>query len=108
MLSFHLKIKGILKKTGTSTDKLVLVSLEALKPFTKIGKLGQSYFLILKKEKETKDLDLTPKEITAAVIKLKSPITIFKIQREINDYQIEPLQAIIPGIVLTKLWQIVQ
>ena len=30
-----------------------------------------------------------------------------KIQREINDYQKESLQAIIPGIVLTKLWQIV-
>ena len=53
-------------------------------------------------QKETKDLDLTPKEITAAVIKLKSPITIFKVQRAINDYQIEPLQAIIPGIIACK------
>ena len=91
---FPFKIKGILKKTGTSTDKLVLVSLEALEA-------------IHKDWKEIEDLDLTPKELTAAVIKLKSPITIFKIQREINDYQEESLQAIIPGIVLTKLWQIV-
>ena len=66
------------------------------------GEVTGSQFL-----KEIKDLSLTPKEITAAVIKLKSSITIFKIQREINDYQKESLQAIIPGIVLTKLWQIV-
>ena len=105
---FPFKIKGILKKTGTSTDKLVLVSLEALEAIHKDWKTGTKLFSNTKnKEKEIKDLDLTPKEITAAVIKLKSPITIFKVQREINDYQIEPLQAIIPGIVLTKLWQIV-
>ena len=105
---FPFKIKGILKKTGTSTDKLVLVSLEALEAIHKDWKTGSKLLSNTKsKEKETKDLDLTPKEITAAVIKLKSPVTIFKVQRAINDYQIEPLQAIIPGIVLTKLWQIV-
>ena len=105
---FPFKIKGILKKTGTSTDKLVLVSLEALEAIHKDWKTGSKLPSKIKnKEKEIKDVDLTPKELTAAVIKLKSPITIFKIQREINDYQEESLQAIIPGIVLTKLWQIV-
>ena len=51
--------------------------------------------------------DLEPKEITAAIIKIKSPIKIFQIQRQINKYEFEPLQAIIPGISLSKLWQIV-
>ena len=105
---FPFKIKGILKKTGTSTDKLVLVSLEALEAIHKDWKTGSKLPSKIKnKKKEIEDLDLTPKELTAAVIKLKYQITIFKIQREINDYQEEPLQAIIPGIVLTKLWQIV-
>ena len=48
-----------------------------------------------------------PKEITAAIIKIKSPIKVFQIQRQINKYEFEPLQAIIPGIALSKLWQIV-
>ncbi len=105
---FPFKIKGILQKTGTSTDKLVLVSLKALEAIHKDWKTGSRLPSKIKnKEIEIRNLDLTPKEITAAVIKLKSPITIFKIQREINDYQKEALQAIIPGIVLTKLWQIV-
>ena len=105
---FPFKVKGILKKTGTSADRLVLVSLEALEAIHKDWKTGSKLPSKIK-EKKTKfeGQDLIPKEITAAVIKLKSPITIFKVQREINNYELEPLQAIIPGIVLTKLWQIV-
>ena len=105
---FPFKIKGILKKTGTSVDRLVLVSLEALEAIHKDWKTGSKLPSKIKNKKEQIDKqNLTPNEITAAVIKLKSPITIFKIQREINNYDLEPLQAIIPGIVLTKLWQIV-
>ena len=42
---FPFKIKGILNKTGTSIDRLVLVSLEALEAIHKIGKLVQKYQL---------------------------------------------------------------
>ena len=105
---FPFKVKGILKKTGTSVDRLVLVSLEALEAIHKDWKTGSKLPSKIKEKKiKVESQDLTPKEITAAVIKLKSPITIFKVQREINNYELEPLQAIIPGIVLTKLWQIV-
>ncbi len=105
---FPFKVKGILQKTGTSVDKLVLVSLEALEAIHKDWKAGSKIPIKgVNNKKNFKEQDLIPKEITAAIIKLKSPITIFKIQREINDYEYEPLQAIIPGIVLTKLWQIV-
>jgi len=98
---FPFKVKGILKKTGTSLDRLVLVSLEALEVIHKDWKSGSKISSNINKQ------ILAPNEITAAIIKLKSPIKIFKLQREINNYEIEPLQAIIPGIVLTKLWQIV-
>jgi putative ABC transport system permease protein len=105
---FPFKIKGILKKTGTSTDRLVLVSLEALEAIHKDWKTGSKIpKKIVTDNNNYEEEDLTPKEITAAIIKLKSPISIFKIQREINEYNFEALQAIIPGIVLTKLWQIV-
>tara|TARA_B100001989_G_C24541237_1_gene467681 strand:- start:1363 stop:2607 length:1245 start_codon:yes stop_codon:yes gene_type:complete len=104
---FPFKIKGILDKTGTSIDRLVLVSLEALEAIHKDWKTGSKIPTKINSKKNYTEQDLIPKEITAAIIKLKSPITIFKIQREINDYEFEPLQAIIPGIVLTKLWQVV-
>ena len=98
---FPFKIKGILRKTGTSVDRLVLVSLEALEAIHKDWETGSKIpTKIFNNMLKIYQKDLIPKEITAAIIKLKSPITIFKIQREINDYEFEPLQAIIPGIVL--------
>ena len=105
---FPFKIKGILKKTGTSVDRLVLVSLEALEVIHKDWKSGTRIPSIkTEQNKNIKYTDLEPKEITAAVLKIKSPINIFKIQREINNFKYEALQAIIPGIALSKLWQIV-
>jgi len=103
---FPFKVKGILKKTGTSVDRLVLVSLEALEVIHKDWKAGIK-IPNAKKSNNNNYNDLEPKEITAAIIKIKSPIKIFQIQRQINKYEFEPLQAIIPGISLSKLWQIV-
>ena len=103
---FPFKVKGILKKTGTSVDRLVLVSLEALEVIHKDWKAGIK-IPNAKKSNNNNYNDLEPKEITAAIIKIKSPIKVFQIQRQINKYEFEPLQAIIPGIALSKLWQIV-
>ena len=103
---FPFKVKGILKKTGTSVDRLVLVSLEALEVIHKDWKAGIK-IPNAKKSNNNNYNHLEPKEITAAIIKIKSPIKIFEIQRQINKYEFEPLQAIIPGISLSKLWQIV-
>ena len=104
---FPFKVKGILKKTGTSADRLVIVSLEALEVIHKDWKTGvkipSQKGSIINYENEILD----PKEITAAIVKIKSPIKIFQIQREINKYEYEPLQAVIPGIALSKLWEIV-
>ena len=105
---FPFKIKGILEKTGTSVDRLVLVSLEALEVIHKDWKTGTKITRSNKKESKNTDLkNLTPKEITAAIIKINSSIKIFQVQRQINNFEKEPLQAIIPGIALSKLWQIV-
>ena len=36
---------------------------------------------------------------------LKSRIMTFRVQREINNYSGEPLLAILPGVALSELWQ---
>ena len=46
-----------------------------------------------------------PSDVTAFFVKLKSRIAVFKLQREINNYQPEALMAILPGITLRDLWQ---
>ena len=49
--------------------------------------------------------DLTPKNITAFLIGLENKIMTFRLQRQINQYRGEPLLAILPGVVLSELWQ---
>ena len=56
---------------------------------------------------EVRKMDLTPKAITAALVGLKSKLATFKMQRAINNYQEEPLSAIMPGVALQELWGLV-
>ena len=49
--------------------------------------------------------DLTPETITAFMVGLKSRLATFQLQRQINTYTGEPLLAILPGVTLTQLWQ---
>jgi len=49
-------------------------------------------------------MNLQPKEITAAFIGAKSRIQTLRIQRDLNTYAQEPLQAVIPGVALSQLW----
>ena len=51
-------------------------------------------------------MDLTPKTITAFLVGLDSKIAIFGVQRRINEYREEPLLAIIPGVALQELWDL--
>ncbi|MGZ8198867.1 MAG: ABC transporter permease, partial [Burkholderiales bacterium] len=51
--------------------------------------------------------DLRPKNITAALIGLKNRAAVFRMQREINGYGGEPLMAVLPGVALDQLWQVV-
>jgi putative ABC transport system permease protein len=52
-------------------------------------------------------MELKPKAITAALLGTKSRLKVFALQRSINEYPEEPLIAILPGVALQELWQIV-
>src|SRR6185295_19494514 len=51
--------------------------------------------------------DLAPKEITAALVGLKSRSRVFQVQRAIDNYAGEPLVAVVPGVALNELWGLV-
>ena len=38
---------------------------------------------------------------------LKNRSAVFKVQREVNGYSGEPLMAVLPGVALDQLWQVV-
>ncbi|MEO1575462.1 MAG: ABC transporter permease, partial [Pseudomonadota bacterium] len=48
---------------------------------------------------------LKPGEITAMYVGAKSRIQTLRIQRELNQYRAEALQAVIPGVALSQLWR---
>ncbi len=99
------QIRGVLEKTGTPIDRTVFVSLEAIEAIHADWQSGGQ-----SRDKTSievvRDMDLTPKAITAALIGVGSKLEIFTLQRWVNQYKQEPLMAILPGLTLGELWSI--
>ena len=52
-------------------------------------------------------MNLQPTQITAFFVGLESKIAVLRLQRAINTYPEEALLAIIPGVALSQLWEVV-
>jgi putative ABC transport system permease protein len=100
-------VTGILAPTGTPVDRTVHVSLEAIEAIHIDWKGGAPMTGMSISADQTRRLNLTPKEISTFLVKLESPIAIFSVQRTINQYKDEPLTAILPGVALQQLWELV-
>ncbi|OOZ41007.1 peptide ABC transporter permease [Solemya pervernicosa gill symbiont] len=97
-------VTGILARTGTPLDRTIHVPLAGIEAIHIDWQGGsRTPGLPISAERALKH-DLTPKSITAAYLGLTSRISTFKVQRYINDYKKEPLLAIIPGVALQQLW----
>ena len=103
------KIVGILKPTGTPVDQSLHVSLEGITAMHIDWESGAPPMegKIISAEEAIK-LNLTPEEITSFLIGLKSKIHAFDYQRKVNTYKEEPLSAILPGVALQELWNILR
>lgn len=103
------QVVGILRPTGTPADQTLYVSLEGMEAIHLNWKDGVKIpgKQITAHELETTH-DLTPKSITAYMVGLKSKMATFHVQRQVNNYAKEPLLAILPGIALTELWQMMR
>ena len=100
------RVSGILEKTGTPVDRTVFVSLEAIEAIH-IDWQGGGRSQNRVSAEEVRQMDLKPGAITAALIGVKSKLQIFGLQRWINEYPNEPLLAILPGVALAELWDII-
>ena len=102
------RVAGILARTGTPVDRTVHVSLEAI---TAIHVDWQSGMHALPGGRVDADaaraMDLTPASITAFMVGMENRVMTFGLQRAINEYRQEPLLAIMPGVALTQLWNLV-
>ncbi|MFT5924954.1 MAG: putative ABC transport system permease protein [Paraglaciecola sp.] len=91
-------VSGILKPTGTPVDKSLHVTLEAIEAIhlspTKLRQLIN----------DVDAVDLSPNNVTAVMLGLKSKFATFTLQRNINSYTDDRLMAILPGVAMSELW----
>lgn len=101
------RVAGILAKTGTPVDRTVHVSLEAIEAIHIDWQSGARQPGQEVSADDVRKMDLKPQAVTAALIGLKSRIATFRLQRAINEYPHEPLSAVMPGVALQELWDLV-
>lgn len=99
-------VVGVLKPTGTQIDRALYISLEAMEAIHLDWQTGSAPQVAnqIAIEKITPSM-VQPKTITSFFLRTKNRIETLKLQRTINDYKAEPLLAVIPGVVLSELWQ---
>jgi putative ABC transport system permease protein len=100
-------VVGILAPTGTPVDRTVHVSLQAIEAIH-LDWAGGAPLPGMKIEPgQARKFDLEPKQVTAALVGLKSRAAVFVVQRFVAGYEGEPLLAVLPGVALDDLWEIV-
>ena len=98
-------VVGILAPTGTPVDRTVHVSLAAIEAIHLDWQGGLPLPGLAVAADQVADYDLTPRDITAFLVGLHQRTTVFGVQRKIAGFKDEPLQAVLPGVVLDQLWQ---
>jgi putative ABC transport system permease protein len=100
------RVVGVLARTGTPVDQTVHVSLEGIEAIHADWRGGAPVPGMRLSAEQVRQLDLTPKTITAFLVGLQAKTAIFRMQRAINEFAAEPLLAILPGLTLQQLWDL--
>lgn len=100
-------VSGILAPTGTPLDRALLVSLEGLEAIHLGWRAGIPLPRMQVTPEQARVRELTPREVTAVLVGLTSKLQTFHLQRELNNQRPDPLTAVLPGVALQELWQVV-
>ena len=101
------EVVGVLAPTATPVDRSVHISLESMEALHKDWVAGAPVPGAKLSADQVKQQDLTPRAVTAALVGLKSRAAVFSAQRRIAEFGAEPLMAILPGVTLDELWEVV-
>ncbi len=101
------KVVGILARTGTPVDSSVHISLQAMQAIHLDWQGGAPVPGFSIAPEHARKFDLQPKEITAVLVGLHRRSMVFKLQRQINNKAGEALLAVLPGVALDQLWQVI-
>ncbi|WP_372525675.1 ABC transporter permease [Piscinibacter sp.] len=100
-------VVGILARTGTPVDRTVHISLQAMEAIHLDWVAGAPIPGMRIAAADARKFDLSPKQVTAALIGLKNRAAVFAVQRAVADYEGEPLMGVLPGVALDELWDVV-
>jgi putative ABC transport system permease protein len=102
------RVSGTLAAAGTPVDRSVFVGLDGIEAMhfgwqngvrTPLARIADPARLAR--------MDLEPDSVSAIFLGLRSPIDLLRVQRQINGYAAEPLTAVLPGVTLARLWEVV-
>jgi putative ABC transport system permease protein len=100
-------IVGILARTGTPVDRTVHIGLPAMEAIHLDWRGGAPLPGMRIPAAQLGGLDLTPRNVTAALVGLKNRAAVFGVQRWVSGYAGEPLMAVLPGVALDELWGVI-
>lgn len=98
-------VSGILQRTGTPVDRSVHISLRAMEALHVEWIAGTRLPGVSLSAEDALKLDLQPKSVTAVLLGLKGRTAVFAVQRAVQEFEAEPLMAVLPGVALDELWQ---
>lgn len=100
-------VVGILARTGTPVDRTVHISLESMQAIHLDWVGGAPMPGVAIAPELARKFDLAPQQVSAALIGLKGRAAVFNVQRFVAEYPGEPLMAVLPGVALDELWDVV-
>ncbi|MBS0434039.1 MAG: ABC transporter permease [Proteobacteria bacterium] len=100
-------VVGVLERTGTPVDRTVHISLQALEAIHLDWSAGVPMKGLAIPAEQARKFDLEPRQVTAALVGLKGRAAVFNVQRFVDEYEGEPLMAVLPGVALDELWAVV-
>jgi putative ABC transport system permease protein len=100
------KVVGVLARTGTPVDRTVHISLESMDDLHAPNR-GPTIVMPHETAEHAHERTHPPQPITAFMVGLRDRAVLLTMQRALNEYPKEPLQAIIPGVALKQLWDMI-
>ena len=101
------QVSGILQATGTPVDRAIHVSLQGIEAMHIDWRNGAPVKGEGTDADTIREMELEPSAVTALLVGLKSRAAVFREQRAINTYRQEPLLAVLPGVALAELWNLI-
>lgn len=106
------RIVGILARTGTPVDRTVHVTLQGIDALHALstGRLADDPLAAALLAGDARDgvgSNESRRNITAILVGLKSRAAALPMQRMVSEFPTEPLTAILPGVALQEVWEIV-